>query len=164
MPDSNRSAGHAALPPSHTSSRSHTPRRSRHGEPRSARASRGQTDVRPSQTSAISHAPAARRQTVPNRATTSVQLPRPSHRSARLQADAAPPASQVDPADSKAQLEEQHEASVPFAAPSSHCSPRPTTPSPQPRHSLRTPGEGRPTPYSAVTREPPAPSGQRCIE
>jgi hypothetical protein len=123
------SAGQDALDPLHVSARSQVPAAERHTVADEANPLAGQFWLTPSHVSATSHAPAAERHTVPDTA-----VPPPHTELEPVQVDeieqAAAPVQAV-PAVLNWQVALQHDADVPLAAPSSHCSLGCTEPLPQ---------------------------------
>jgi hypothetical protein len=114
------SAGQVALPPGQVSATSHAPAAERQTVPDVANPSAGQVALDPSHVSATSQPPAAERQTVPAGAKPPPQVDEePLH----VDPDAHAPAVHAVPAVLNWHVALQHEAAVPFAAPSSHCSP-----------------------------------------
>src|SRR5262245_54474012 len=123
--------GQSASVPSQTSATSHEPAAPRQSVPAGRTRSVGQSSELPSHTSVRSQSPAGGRHTVPAGAADGdvrSQAPAPSH-VPRVQVPRAP--GHATPAASNWQVAEQQSPGCTF--PSSHCSPPPTTPSPQPR-------------------------------
>ena len=122
------SAGQAAVEPEQVSAASQAPAAVRQIVPLGCKPSGGQLVLEPSQVSATSQAPAEARQPVPALPAACWQiLLLPLQRSV---VHGLPSSVQAVPLVLNAQVDEQHEAAVPLAAPSSHCSPVSTAPFP----------------------------------
>src|SRR5581483_8858685 len=116
--------GHDGSAPLHVAATSHGPADTPQTTVPGSNALPGQSGLAPSQVSSMSHTPWLGRQTAPGLPAECWQIAlAPSHAST---VQALPSSAQIVPIDLKWQSAVQHDASVPFSAPSSHCSPAST--------------------------------------